>query len=74
MFHNFPVLPFLNPQEDDAKFFGRSKKAEDGPSRADWLSKMFPEVPNEFRVSCGKKESLLIIPRELGYSRVDCGT
>ena len=27
-----PVFAGLNPQEDDAKFFGFSKKAEDGPS------------------------------------------
>ena len=35
----FPVLRCLNPQEDDAKFFGFTKNAEDGPSRASRFSK-----------------------------------
>ena len=69
------MLLGLKSQEDDAKFFGFSKKAEDGPSRVGGLSKTFPEVPIEFRVSGSKQESRLIwkktmpgliIPRGLG--------
>ena len=62
----FPVLPDPNPQEDDAKFFAFSKKAEDGPSPAGRLSKTFPEIPMEFRVSSGKQESWLSRPLGLG--------
>ena len=51
------VLPDPNPEEDDAKFFGFSKKAEDGPSQTGRLSKPFPEVPIVFRGSCGNPES-----------------
>ena len=53
----FPVLPGPNPQEDDAKFFEFSKRAEDGPSQAGKLSKTFPVVLNEFRVSGGNPDS-----------------
>ena len=45
-----PALPDPNPQEDDAKFFEFSKRAEDGPSRVGSRSKTFPEVPRIFRV------------------------
>ena len=34
-----------NPHGDDAIFLELSKMAEDGPSRASWSSKTFPEVP-----------------------------
>ena len=61
-----PVLPGPNSQEDDAKFREFSKRAEDGPSRAGRLSKTFPEVPTEFRVSCGNPESRPSIPLVLG--------
>ena len=66
MFQDILVLPELNSQEDDAKILGFSKSAEDGPSLAGRTSKTFPEVPIEFRVFCGKRESLLIVPLELG--------
>ena len=61
----FTALPDLNPQEDDANFFGFSK-AEDGPSQAGRLSKTFPEVPIEFRVLCGTQESRPFVPQGLG--------
>ena len=74
-----PVLLYLNPQEDDAKFLGFSHSAEDGPSRAGRFSKTFPEVPIEFHVPGGKEESRLFIPGgtrnthgligNVGYSR-----
>ena len=51
-----------NPQEDDAKFFEFSKRAEGGPSRASRLSTTFLEVPMEFRVSSSNPESRLSIP------------
>ena len=54
--HPFPMF-HPNPQEDYAKFFEFSKKAEDGPSRAGRLSKTSPEVPMEFHVSSGNPES-----------------
>ena len=44
-----------NPQEDDAKFFEFSKKAEDGPSQAGRLSKPFPEVP--IGIPCIERQS-----------------
>ena len=62
----FLVLPGPNPQEDVAKFHEFSKRAEGGPSRAGRLSKTFPEVPIEFRVSSGNPESRLSIPVGLG--------
>ena len=61
----FLVLPDLNLQEDDAKFFGFSK-AEDGPSQAGRLSQTFPEEPIEFRVLCGTQESRPFVPQGLG--------
>ena len=45
-----PVSIAFNPQEDDAKFSGFCKNAEDGPYRAGRFSNTFPEVPNRFRV------------------------
>ena len=60
LFHNLPVSSGLNPQEDDAKFFEFSKGAENGSPRAGRLSKKFPVVPNEFRLSSGQQESRLI--------------
>ena len=33
----------------------------------DFLSRTFPAVPNEFRVSGDKQDSLLINPRRLGH-------
>ena len=55
-------FPGPNPQEDDDKFFELSKNGEDSPSRLGTLSKTFPEVPLEFRVSSGNPESRLSIP------------
>ena len=43
----FPAVSLLNPQGDGAKFLDFSKRAEDGPSRADGLSKTFPEEPGQ---------------------------
>ena len=60
----FPAVPDPNPQEDDAKFREFSKRAEDGPSRASWLSKTFPELPMVLRVSSGNPESRLSIPTQ----------
>ena len=62
----FPVLPCPNPQEIYPKFFEFSKKAEDGPSRASWLSKAIPGVPTVFRVSSCNPESRLRISTGLG--------
>ena len=70
----FPVLPDPNPQEDDAKFFAFSKKAEDGPSRASKLSKTFPGTPKGFRVSSGNPESRLSIALGLGIPKGGLGT
>ena len=67
----FRVLPGLNSKEDDVKFLGFSKNDGDGPSGAGRSSKTCPEVLHEFRVSCGKQESRLIIPLGLEFSRVD---
>ena len=61
-----PVLPGLNSQEDDAKFFGSPRNDGDGPSGGSRSSKTFPEVFIEFRVLCGNSESRLIIRRGLG--------
>ena len=66
-----PVSLCLHPQEDDANFFGFSKKADDGSPPAGRPSKTCPDVPHEFRVSCGMQESRLIIPRGLGILKVD---
>ena len=68
------VFPDPNPQEDDAKFFGFSKNAEDGRSQSGRPSKTFPEEPNEFRASCGNPESQLTIPRGLGIFKCWLGT
>ena len=66
------VFPDPNPPEDDAKFFGFSKRAEGGPSRAGRRSKTFLEVPMEFRVSSGNPESRLSIPLGVGtVNKVD---
>ena len=62
LFHVSMIFPDVNPQEDDARFRQFSKRAEDGPSRAGRLSKTFPEVPIEFRVSSGNPASRLGIP------------
>ena len=59
-------FPDATPQEDDAKFFEFSKRAEDGPSRVSKLSKTFPELPTKFRVSSSNPESRLSIPLGLG--------
>ena len=56
------VFPDPCQHEDDAKFFEFSKKAEDGPSQASRLSKTFPKVPIDFRVSSDNPESRLRIP------------
>ena len=62
-------FPGPKSEEDDAKFFEFSKKAEDGPSRASWLSKTLPEETIFFRVSSGSPESRLSIP--LGLERIN---
>ena len=62
----FPAVACPKPQGDDAKFRERSKRAEDGPSRAGRLSKTFPEVPMVSRVSSGNPESRLRTPLGLG--------
>ena len=58
----FQVLPGLKSKEDDVKFLGFAKNDGDRRSGASRSSKMFPQVPIEFRVSSGKQDSWLIIP------------
>ena len=60
----YPLASHL--REDYDKFFEFSKNAEDGSLRAGRPPKTCPDVPNEFRVSGGNPESLLIIALGFG--------
>ena len=60
----FPVVPDPNPQEDDAKFPEFSKGAEDGPSRADRLSRTFPAVLHG--ITCIERQSRIAATNSSG--------
>ena len=68
------LLSDPNRQEDDAKFRELSKRAEDGSRPAGGLSKTFPEVPKEFRVSGCKQQSRPSMPLGLGTVKGWLGT
>ena len=61
MFHNISVLPDPHPQEDDAKFFEFSKRAEDGPPQAGTLSyHQFPGAPQNLRLAMNLSHLMIL--------------